>query len=46
VNTALDSAPELVNSAPYSDGWMYELSVSSGSLDGLLDAQAYRESVG
>jgi glycine cleavage system H protein len=46
VNTALDTAPELVNSAPYTDGWMYELSVATGSLDGLLDAQAYRDSVG
>jgi glycine cleavage system H protein len=46
VNTALDTAPELVNSAPYTDGWMYELSVSSGNLDGLLDAQAYRASIG
>ena len=45
VNSALDTTPELVNSAPYTDGWMYELSVSSGSLDGLLDAQAYRESI-
>ena len=25
VNSALDGAPELVNSAPYADGWMYEL---------------------
>ena len=23
VNSALDGAPELVNTAPYSDGWMY-----------------------
>ena len=48
VNTALDSAPELVNSAPYSDGWMYELTVSGDArqaLDELMDAATYRQSV-
>ncbi len=43
VNASLDSAPELVNSAPYTDGWMYELRPSeSGALDDLMDADAYR----
>lgn len=49
VNTALDGAPELVNTAPYSDGWMYELKVAGDAaeaLGGLMDAQTYRESVG
>lgn len=47
VNTALDGAPELVNSAPYTDGWMYELRVSDpAALEGLMDAAAYRQSVG
>ncbi len=49
VNTALDSAPELVNSAPYADGWMYELKVAgdaSAALDGLMDVSTYRQSVG
>ena len=48
VNTALDSTPELVNTAPYSDGWMYELTVSGDArqaLDQLLDAATYRQSV-
>lgn len=48
VNTALDSAPELVNTAPYSDGWMYELAVSDdarAALDQLMDAATYRQSV-
>ncbi len=48
VNTALDSAPELVNAAPYSDGWMYELAVAGDSreaLDQLMDAATYRQSV-
>ncbi|MEP6630826.1 MAG: glycine cleavage system protein GcvH [Lapillicoccus sp.] len=49
VNTALDGAPELVNSAPYADGWMYELKVAgdaSAALDGLMDVSTYRQSVG
>ena len=42
VNTALDDAPETVNSAPYGDGWIVVIQVSdSGALDGLLDAAAY-----
>ncbi len=46
VNARLDGTPELVNSAPYTDGWMYELRPSeSGALDGLLDADAYRASL-
>lgn len=43
VNAALDSAPELVNTAPYTDGWMYELRPSTeGAFDGLMDVAAYR----
>ena len=42
VNSALDATPELVNSDPYGEGWMYELTVSdAGALDGLLDVEAY-----
>jgi glycine cleavage system H protein len=42
VNTALDDAPETVNSAPYGDGWIVVIQVSdTGALDGLLDAAAY-----
>lgn len=43
VNDGLDAAPELVNSAPYGDGWIVEIRLADGtSLDGLLDADAYR----
>ena len=42
VNTALDDAPETVNSAPYGDGWIAVIPVADpSSLDGLLDAAAY-----
>jgi glycine cleavage system H protein len=44
VNTALDGQPELINSDPYGEGWIIELSVAdAGALDGLLDAAAYQE---
>ena len=44
VNTALDDAPETVNSAPYGDGWIAVIQVADASaLDGLLDAAAYAE---
>jgi glycine cleavage system H protein len=42
VNTALDSAPETVNRAPYTDGWMLKLKLAdAASLNNLLDPAAY-----
>ncbi|GMA52522.1 glycine cleavage system H protein [Alicyclobacillus contaminans] len=42
VNGALQDSPELVNSAPYEDGWMIVVEMSDpGELDALLDAAAY-----
>ena len=44
VNSALDGAPELVNTAPYTEGWMYEVRPSDAEdLGRLLDAAAYRD---
>jgi glycine cleavage system H protein len=41
-NDALDDQPELINSAPYGDGWIIEIEPSdTAELDGLLDAGAY-----
>jgi glycine cleavage system H protein len=46
-NTALDANPELVNSSPYGDGWMFEVRPDDpASVDSLLDAAAYRELLG
>jgi glycine cleavage system H protein len=43
VNTALNDTPDLINSDPYGEGWIVELTVSDLSeADGLLDAQAYQ----
>jgi len=43
INEALEDAPELLNEAPFADGWMFSLR-PSGSLDAanLLDAAAYQ----
>lgn len=41
-NEALDATPELVNSDPYGEGWMYDLKLADPSaLDGMLDADGY-----
>lgn len=42
VNDALDGTPELVNSDPYGEGWMFELRIEDrAALDGLLDSAGY-----
>lgn len=47
VNSRLEKEPQLVNSAPYGDGWMVKLKLSEPSeKDELLDADAYGAHVG
>ena len=42
VNESLKKSPELVNSDPYGEGWIYEITTTSQSdYDALLDAAAY-----
>ena len=46
VNEALDGTPELVNSDPYGEGWLFELTPADASaVDALMDAAAYQASV-
>ena len=43
VNSALAETPELVNSDPYGEGWILEVTlIDPSEVDGLLDADAYR----
>ncbi len=43
VNEALTTTPELVNSDPYGQGWMYDLRLAdAGDSGALLDLEAYR----
>lgn len=47
VNAALDSAPETVNKAPYSEGWMLRMKpADAGAAQALLDAASYAKLVG
>lgn len=42
VNTALQDAPELINSAPLAAGWLYKIKLGdSAELDALLDEKGY-----
>ena len=44
VNTDLEAGPERINADPYGEGWICSIEVSDpASLDGLLDAEAYRK---
>ncbi len=46
VNEALTDSPELVNSAPYTDGWMFKIKASDESeVAGLLDAAGYKNAI-
>jgi glycine cleavage system H protein len=46
VNEALDGTPELVNSDPYGEGWLFEIKPSDASaIDDLMEASAYQSSV-
>ena len=47
VNPTLDTAPELVNTDPYGEGWMYEVSLADPkAVESLLDLAAYRALLG
>jgi len=42
VNEAISDSPELVNKAPYGDGWMMRIKPTDmAEVDALLDADAY-----
>ena len=41
VNAGLGDTPELINQAPYGDGWLVELKPEHWPVEGLLDAPAY-----
>jgi glycine cleavage system H protein len=46
-NEQLDESPELVNSDPYGEGWLYEVQPADPSaVDALLDADAYADVIG
>lgn len=46
INEQLNTEPQLVNSSPYEDGWLFKLKISDASVKDLLDAKTYEEQVG
>lgn len=45
-NPALADEPELLNSAPYGDGWIFKLKPENAAdLDALMNAEAYEQSL-
>ena len=46
VNEDLEDSPELVNSDPYGDGWLFKVKAEDESeVESLLDADGYAESI-
>lgn len=46
VNEELEDSPELVNSDPFGDGWMFKIKAEDASeVESLLDAEGYEESI-
>lgn len=46
INPKLDSAPELVNTDPYGDGWMVKMTVENpADIEKLMTAEAYAATV-
>lgn len=45
-NSELESSPELVNDAPYTEGWMVKVKLSGDLPADLLDAAAYKDLIG
>lgn len=47
INPVLTDTPEIVNSDPYSEGWIVKIEISDESeLNDLLDVAAYKELIG
>ena len=47
INALIADQPELVNSAPYGDGWMVKIKITDASqVESLLDSEAYQALVG
>ncbi|MDX7992300.1 glycine cleavage system protein GcvH [Xenorhabdus littoralis] len=43
VNPGLEGSPELVNSEPYNEGWLFRIKITDESeLDNLLDSEGYQ----
>lgn len=44
INAMLEDSPEIINSDPYGDGWIFVIAIDDkGELEELLDAEAYTQ---
>jgi glycine cleavage system H protein len=46
LNSELESSPELVNDAPYTEGWMVKVKITGALPADLLDAASYKDLIG
>jgi len=45
-NQALDGSPELINSDPYGEGWLFEVvPADAASVESLMDAATYQQTI-
>ncbi|MBA2464121.1 MAG: glycine cleavage system protein GcvH [Nocardioidaceae bacterium] len=45
-NETLEASPELINSDPYGDGWLFEIVPTDlASVDALMDASTYQQTI-
>ena len=45
INEALADEPEIINSSPYDNGWLFKMRASAEELDDLMDADAYQAEI-
>jgi glycine cleavage system H protein len=45
INEALADEPEIINSSPYDNGWLFKVQPSAQEVDDLMDAEAYQAEI-
>jgi glycine cleavage system H protein len=45
VNEALSDEPEIINSSPYDNGWLFKVKPSANELAEMMDADAYQTEI-
>ena len=45
VNNVLTDEPEMINTSPYDNGWLFKIKASADELADLMDAEAYQSEI-
>ena len=45
INEALADEPEIINTSPYDNGWLFKVKPSANEFDDLMDADAYQAEI-